>query len=155
MLAECHYTHCNVGQLKAFPGTVIQRYSRQPDPLSKKLDQDRSRFTTQLAQQGPLCHVLELWMIRFEDVSFPLEATENQLLRIGSAIDSAFDFVLCCLDALTFVSICIPCFAVVYPFGAAGLAVRCPRRRWTKFVRCTFCENVEFLVFFRYFSEIL
>ena len=94
-------------------------------------------------------------MIRFEDVSFPLEATENQLLRIGSAIDSAFEFVLCCLDALTFVSICIPCFAVVYPFGAAGLAVRCPRRRWTKFVRCTFCENVKFLDFFQRFLRDL
>lgn len=121
----------------------------EPDPLSKHLDQDRWRFRrftntiVTIGLLGPLCQ-LPLWMIRFENVSFPLEA-DWKSAAIDSAIDSAFEFVWCCLRqkfTLTFVSFCIPCFAVVYPvypFGAAaGLAIRCPCRRWTKFVWCTF-----------------
>ena len=38
-------------------------------------------------------------MIRFEDVSFPLEATENVELYIGSAIHLAFGLG-CCSDTL-------------------------------------------------------
>jgi len=141
----------------------------EPDPLSKHLDQDRWRFRrftntiVTIGLLGPLCQG-PLWMIRFEDVSFPLEA-DWKSVAIDSAIDSV-EFVWCCLRqkfTLTFVSFCIPCFAVVYPFGAAaGLAIRCPCRRWTKFVWCTFSvvwrETLRtkmsiFLIFFQRFSQ--